>query len=1020
MEAAMSNGYMPKSANLITDLKQQLDRPKLEPSKYMPSSAVEIPKEKMEIADVPKTTSARPSPEQISEYQRLGAGKTPEGRAYRRQFMSEVPQTPVEPTEKRMGLPERATKQTYQAGVVAPIAGLPDLFEEDKAEDVAYEIQNKRMAERKKAGIVMRDERLLKDEWDDILKALRLPPQAREDEDLKGYPQIQKPESQLAKKIAVEVPQAETLGEKITDIGANLAGFIGQVAVMKKVMPGAPMGAVWEAVNIANGGQPGQGSAMYATLGLTKGIPSKIGRTAVESTIFGGQEALAGGTPTEIATAALIPPALTGIEALKGKISPTTKAGKALKQPKPQPVKTTVNTLMDELKKAVKQRKKILPEIQEKYRMERGARAAKFAELRDSYIERGMDARQATLKAQKAFAGKLMKKPPEGIVPKLSDQQWNQLQQEIVNKFPKAEKSYNQTRASSALEKIKTGQPLQKNEIKLLGEVFGMDLYKQLYKELPFSVRAIDMVTDIGGALKTVVAGGDISFGGRQILPVFYRHPIAWAKATGKQIGAFFSQRKYDEYHKQLQENPRHEQAKKYGVDFTDISPGAGQRQRPEQFPSKIAEKWPLIKRGNRAADIAGNAARQSMWDLTIENWQKKKVPLNRIRLKKLASYINDLTGRSKIPKNRAVRGLTDIANITAFSPRFAWSRIKNVTTLFHTLNTDKYIRREGAKALAGWMATNAAILGIAKLFGADTEIDPRSADFGKIKSGNTRYDVMAGHAQVIRLLAQFITGQTKTAAGKTKDLDRREALARFVKSKRSSLVSLIMDLYTGKKYIGEVEYTPKGMLKELYEKTTYLWLQDAIDAYQNDSLAQAAVALPASISGIGVSSYPESAFVTETKTKDQYARQEFNKEWDDLSPIQQKVLSVKYQDIGKVEFATKVERQKEPVDKVDLREQVKAEKYIYGKLKPELSKALKQYGISLKISRKIGDWYLNDDRYEQYKNSVIKGLNTVAFNKIIQSNIPDERKAEIIKFLIDTRKEIARNIVKTQANIGK
>jgi hypothetical protein len=56
---------------------------------------------------------------------------------------------------------------------------------------------------------------------------------------------------------------------------------------------------------------------------------------------------------------------------------------------------------------------------------------------------------------------------------------------------------------------------------------------------------------------------------------------------------------------------------------------------------------------------------------------------------------------------------------------------------------------------------------------GADVELDPRSSDFGKIRSGNTRWDIWGGFQPYARLTTQIITGQAKSAnTGKVYDLD--------------------------------------------------------------------------------------------------------------------------------------------------------------------------------------------------------------------------------------------------------
>lgn len=184
----------------------------------------------------------------------------------------------------------------------------------DPAEIEAWQAQEKRIAKRKEPL----SPELLDDEFTDIVRQLRqYPTGARDDDDLQNLPQYPKITERPV--LGLEVAPAAGLPEKIVDVGAGLAGFIAQLAIARQVLPaGTPTPVIWETVNLSTGGQPGQGAAMAATLGMTGQIPAvtKLGKAArmvAESGIFGGLEAAAGGTPEDIAIQALIPPTLRGI-----------------------------------------------------------------------------------------------------------------------------------------------------------------------------------------------------------------------------------------------------------------------------------------------------------------------------------------------------------------------------------------------------------------------------------------------------------------------------------------------------------------------------------------------------------------------------------------------------------------------------------------------------------------------------------------------------------------------------------
>ena len=71
-------------------------------------------------------------------------------------------------------------------------------------------------------------------------------------------------------------------------------------------------------------------------------------------------------------------------------------------------------------------------------------------------------------------------------------------------------------------------------------------------------------------------------------------------------------------------------------------------------------------------------------------------------------------------------------------------------------------VRKEAARDLVAFLGIGASVLGLAKMAGAEIETEPTSSDFGKIKIGNTRYDIWAGFQQFARFGAT-LTEHRKT-----------------------------------------------------------------------------------------------------------------------------------------------------------------------------------------------------------------------------------------------------------------
>jgi hypothetical protein len=105
---------------------------------------------------------------------------------------------------------------------------------------------------------------------------------------------------------------------------------------------------------------------------------------------------------------------------------------------------------------------------------------------------------------------------------------------------------------------------------------------------------------------------------------------------------------------------------------------------------------------------------------------------------------------------------------------------------------------------MAKFVVFGAAMLGLAKVGGADVELDPRSSDGLKIKTGDTRYDILGGFQQYIRLATQLLTGQKKsTKTGEIKNIDgegafgedKGDVAGRFLRGKLAPVPAYILHI---------------------------------------------------------------------------------------------------------------------------------------------------------------------------------------------------------------------------------
>lgn len=145
---------------------------------------------------------------------------------------------------------------------------------------------------------------------------------------------------------------------------------------------------------------------------------------------------------------------------------------------------------------------------------------------------------------------------------------------------------------------------------------------------------------------------------------------------------------------------------------------------------------------------------------------------------------------------------------------------------------------------------------------------DPRNADFGKIRIGNTRVDLAGGFQQPLRLLAQLGSGEiVSSTSGKLEHLSgggfgtsRLDVLQQFARGKLAPIPSLGADLLSGSQFAGiPLDFSPSPLdpNSEISSHYMPLLLQD-VESLQQETHNPAASLGGGLLSafGVGVQSY--------------------------------------------------------------------------------------------------------------------------------------------------------------------
>ena len=233
--------------------------------------------------------------------------------------------------------------------------------------------------------------------------------------------------------------------------------------------------------------------------------------------------------------------------------------------------------------------------------------------------------------------------------------------------------------------------------------------------------------------------------------------------------------------------------ADKSGLKLSDLA-----NNREEAIATRWLEKVPGVRRSNRAYTAFLNKVRADSFKALVEDAQrisetakstgeakpgffKQKFTeeealaldptRNAVLAKEIADAVNTLTGRGPLRLGKE-GGMTDFSQHagfltnTLFSPRLQMSRARMLNPGTYIM-ASPFVRKQylkGALAVgAGWSTAMA----LGWIAGGEIGSDPNSADFGKIKFGDTRLDPAGGFQQYLVAMSRLASGgYTSSASG--------------------------------------------------------------------------------------------------------------------------------------------------------------------------------------------------------------------------------------------------------------
>jgi len=356
------------------------------------------------------------------------------------------------------------------------------------------------------------------------------------------------------------------------------------------------------------------------------------------------------------------------------------------------------------------------------------------------------------------------------------------------------------------------------------------------YLKNPFSFVS-DLIQGIASSSREFRTTLDNSFIGKQGRDLFFKGLAGdfqsgkiWLDSLRKSYSllynTFTGARVMDELNAEIISDPQYDMMKKAKVALFTVE---------EEMPSDWHKNVPYIGRPFEAAHNAYVGTAHYMRYRLAQQYLKMAkdvgVELDKEGLESLGKLTNSLTGRGYIASKG--EGPTLIDNLF-FSRRLLKADWDKLTAHAFDKKMSKFAKKQAAINLGQIIAGQAIVLGIASIvLPGCVELDPKSADFGKIKVGNTRYDVSGGVGSMLRLAVRLLplmlnkntyiksttTGKKiKLNTGKYGSMTGLDVLEEFTQNKAAPIAAVVMAHLEGHyRFRRDEKPTLVGDIRELY-----------------------------------------------------------------------------------------------------------------------------------------------------------------------------------------------------------
>lgn len=352
-------------------------------------------------------------------------------------------------------------------------------------------------------------------------------------------------------------------------------------------------------------------------------------------------------------------------------------------------------------------------------------------------------------------------------------------------------------------------------------------------------------------------------------------HPLRVAKILLASNRAGWSEARTLTEYRRMIESADYIEAKSAGVKF-DAVDSAEAAAHQEIFRGQWANKIPglgrIVKWSKRVYVMQMNMLRME-WYKALSSTMSRNGRPNQVEGQIYANLVNMATGKGTLGGNRdAVLGGLSTA---LFSPRNWLGNIETALAVpFWNAATRKGTTKRAAavvgleyiRMIAGYALIAALLDGIP---GIDVGMNPLAADFGWIKAGDSRYDILGGILSTYVLINRLAQGKYVNAKGETHDIvgDKRrpidprafDIITQQFRNKAAPIVGAGLNWLEGEAPFGGGPRnfsSIQGTLGVISDLAGPILPEDIVDAGKKYGLAEGFIRSIPAFSGIGWNDY--------------------------------------------------------------------------------------------------------------------------------------------------------------------